>query len=145
MMPRSRKGRGQRQVTRRPVPITPTLAAKLRQAAGTRAPQAPLLVRRDGQPWNLQNQEHLRIPFGRIAKQLGLDCTPYALRHSSIVRQLLANTPIRVVAVCHDTSVVMIERTYSPYIADHSDAIARRGLLDTAPAGENVVSLPGRR
>jgi integrase len=147
MLPSSRKGRGQRQITRRPVPITPALAAKLRQAAGTRAPQAPLLVRRNGQSWNPQNQEHLRIPFARIAKQLGLDCTPYALRHSSIVRQLLANVPIRVVAAGHDTSVAMLERTYSPHISDHSDAIARRGLLDTAPTGGDVVSLPvpGRR
>ena len=55
----------------------------------------------------------------------GLDpaeVTIYALRHSSIVRQLLANTPIRVVATLHDTSVVMIERTYSKFITDHSDA-----------------------
>jgi hypothetical protein len=145
MMPSSRKGRGQRQITRRPVPITPALAAKLRQAAGTRAPTAPLLLRRNDQPWNPQNQKHLRIPFARIAKQLGLECTPYALRHSSIVRQLLANVPIRVVAAGHDTSVAMLERTYSPHISDHSDAIARRGLLDTAPAGGDVVSLPGRR
>jgi integrase len=144
-LPSSRKGRGQRQITRRPVPITAALAAKLRQAAGARASHAPLLVRRNGQPWNPQNQEHLRIPFARIAKQLGLDCTPYALRHSSIVRQLLANVPIRVVAAGHDTSVAMLERTYSVHISDHSDAIARRGLLDTSPAGENVVSLPGRR
>ena len=74
--------------------------------------------------------------------------TIYALRHSSIVRQLLANTPIRVVAVQHDTSVVMLERTYSKYIADHSDALSRRGLLDTARRlSENVVVLkrPGNR
>ena len=32
----------------------------------------------------------------------------YALRHSSIVRQLLANVPIRVIAAGHDTSVAMM-------------------------------------
>ena len=66
----------------------------------------------------------------------------YALRHSNIVRQLLAGVPIRVVAVNHDTSVVMIERTYSRYIGDHSDMLARGALLDTtAPAGANVVPM----
>jgi hypothetical protein len=46
------------------------------------------------------------------------------------VRQLLANVPVRVVADNHDTSVTMIERTYSRYIADHADEIARRALLE---------------
>jgi hypothetical protein len=53
------------------------------------------------------------------------------------VRQLLAGVPVRVVAVNHDTSIVMIERTYSRHIGDHADALARVALLDTtaAPAG----------
>jgi hypothetical protein len=57
---------------------------------------------------------------------------------------LLANTPIRIVATLHDTSVKMIERTYSRYIASHSDEIARRALLETnaqPPAAANVVPL----
>ena len=72
--------------------------------------------------------------------------TLYALRHSSIVRALLAGVPARVVAVQHDTSIMMLERTYSALISDHSDAVGRRGLLDIAqPAAGNVVALPGRR
>jgi hypothetical protein len=62
----------------------------------------------------------------------GLDpaeVTIYALRHSSIVRQLLAGIPIRVVAVSHDTSAGQIERTYSRHIDDHADALVRRALL----------------
>jgi hypothetical protein len=43
-----------------------------------------------------------------------------ALRHSSIVRQLLVGLPVRVVAANHDTSVIMIERTYSRHIGDHA-------------------------
>jgi hypothetical protein len=66
----------------------------------------------------------------------------YALRHSSIVRQILAGVPIRVVAVNHDTSIAMLERTYSRHIGDHSDALARIALLDTTePAGQNVVPI----
>jgi hypothetical protein len=69
--------------------------------------------------------------------------TIYAFRHTSIVRQLLAGVPIRVVAVNHDTSVQMIEKNYSDFIADHSDALSRKALLDlSAPStGGNVVTL----
>ena len=69
----------------------------------------------------------------------------YALRHSSIVRQLLAGVPIRVVAVNHDTSIAMLERTYSRHIGDHSDALARVGLLDTSEPGAEVVPLHAAR
>jgi hypothetical protein len=56
----------------------------------------------------------------------------YALRHSSIVRQLLRGIPARVVAVNHDTSVTMLQRTYSRHIGDHSDQLTRGALLDLA-------------
>jgi hypothetical protein len=47
--------------------------------------------------------------------------------------------PIRVVASLHDTSVVMIERTYSKFITDHSDALSRGALLDiTRPIGKDA-------
>jgi hypothetical protein len=59
---------------------------------------------------------------------------------------LIAGVPIRVVAAQHDTSVPMLEKTYSAHITDHSDAVARRALLDTQPpSGANIVSLQGRR
>jgi len=48
---------------------------------------------------------------------------------------------VRVCAAQHDTSTVMLERTYSEHILDHSDAVARRGLLGAAPSGENIVPL----
>ena len=142
MMPSSKKGRGQKKILRRPVPITLDLAAKLRTAGGGREPTALLLLKPSGQPW--AKSDHSR-PFARAAHAAGLDAnevTIYALRHSSIVRQLRAGVPVRVVAVNHDTSVVMIERTYSRHIGDHADALARRALLDLSePAGGNVVSI----
>ena len=74
------------------------------------------------------------------------DETLYALRHTNIVRQLLAGVPVRIVAVNHDTSIAMIERTYSRYIGDHSDALARAALLDTtAPTADRVVPLHANR
>jgi integrase len=134
MMPSSRKGGGVKKVSRRPVPISPGLAGALAYVVENRGATAPLLVKSSGGPW--KKSDHSR-PFARIARRAGLDpdeVTFHALRHSSIVRQLLAGVPIRVVAVNHDTSVMMIERTYSRHIGDHSDALARAALLSTTSA-----------
>jgi integrase len=146
MMPSSRKGKGTKKIERRPVPITPPLAAKLHDLTKNRPPAAPLLIkpaqklRENGfgpspapsyRRW--EKSDHSRL-FARAAKAAGLDpvtVTMYALRHSSIVRQILGGVPLRVVAVNHDTSVGMLERTYSRYIGDHADALARVALLDT--------------
>jgi integrase len=146
IMPTSRKGRGQKKITRRPVPIPVSLVAKLRRVADGKAPTASLLTKPSGERW--QKSDHSR-PFARAAAAAGLDpgeVTLYALRHSSIVRQLLAGVPVRVVAVSHDTSVAMIERTYSRYIGDHADALARKALLDIgSPPSGNVVSIATAR
>jgi integrase len=142
MMPSSRKGRGQRKTLRRPVPIPADLAARLASVAEGDGASDTLLLKPSGKPW--RKSDHSR-PFARAAKAAGLDpgeVTLYALRHSSIVRMLLAGIPARVVAAHHDTSIAMLEKTYSRFIADHADTLARRALLDTsAPAGGNVVRI----
>ena len=130
MMPSSKKGRG-RKISHTPVPIMSGLLDKLIQAAGERGNNAILLLKPSGEPWS--KSDHSRL-FSRAAQAADLDTrevTLYALRHSNIVRQLLANIPIRVVATDHDTSTTMVERNYSRHIADHSDQLARRALLDT--------------
>jgi hypothetical protein len=53
----------------------------------------------------------------------------YALRHSSIVRGLKKNLPVRLVAALHDTSVEMIEKHYSAYIIDMTEEMARQTLM----------------
>jgi integrase len=132
MMPSSRKGRSRKRIERRPVPITESLAVKLRRAAGERGRGEPLLRKTDGTAW--AGHQHAK-PFAKAAAKAGLPGTTiYALRHSSIVRSLLAGVPIRIAAVGHDTSVTMIERVYSRFIGDHSEAIARRALLDLGAA-----------
>jgi integrase len=142
MMPTSKKGRGMKAVQRRPVPIPLSLAGKLRMLTAGRPATAPLVSKPGGSRWHRSGHS---LPFARAAKAAGQDpkeVTMYALRHSSIVRAIKASVPIRIVAASHDTSVAMIERTYSRFIGDHSDALARVGLLDTAePEVGNVVPL----
>jgi integrase len=140
MMPLSKKGRGGKKVTHRLVPISLDLAKRLMGRDGI------LLRRPDGGPWH--KSTHTRR-FTKAVEGAGLDptvITIYALRHSSIVRSLLANVPIRVVAALHDTSVVMIERNYSEYITDHTDDLTRGSLLDTSGVAStlpgNIVSFP---
>jgi integrase len=132
IMPRSKKGRGQKRVDRRPIPVPAALMAKLRIAAGNRAPDERLLLQRSGEPW--RGGEGRFGPaerFGKAVKAAGLPhATPYALRHSSITRAILAGVPARVIAEAHDTSIPMLERNYSHLIADHSDAIMRGAMLD---------------
>jgi integrase len=150
MMPTSRKGKARKVIRHSPVPIPAGLAAALAAEARGRPGGAPLLRHPDGDAWGHSDAgSRQRRLFRDAVLAAGLDpegITPYALRHASIVRQLQRNVPIRLVASAHDTSVAMIERSYSAYIAHHGDEIVRAALLDAAvPAAANVVSLPGRR
>ena len=94
---------------------------RLKQAAAGRGPGEPLLMMKDGQRWACGRH---RILFRKAAETAGLPthATMYALRHSAITRALLAGVPVRLVAATFDTSVAMIEKTYSQSIADHGDA-----------------------
>ena len=155
MMPSSLKGKGIKKVLRRPVPIPTSLAEKLRAFAGERSSSEPLLLKPRVEPpanskktienspapspWN--KSDHYRL-FKRAALEAlreaeyeGEDpVTIYALRHSSIVRQILHGVPVRVVAVMHDTSIQMIEKNYSARLADFSDTLARAALLQIEAA-----------
>jgi len=60
-------------------------------------------------------------------------------------RQLKKGVAIRIVAANRNTSVEMIQKHYSRYITDHTDAITRAALLDTPQKPpENVIDLPQR-
>ena len=144
MVPSSLKGRNRKTRTRKPVPIPPSLAKKLHAAAAGRAAGEPLLLRADGTRW--RGVQHYRA-FGQAAKAAGLPdgATIYALRHTAITRALLAGVPVRLAASWFDTSVAMIEKTYSKYITDHGDVLMRRGLFDAdTPDGRNVIPLAPR-
>ena len=141
MMPRSKKGKGEKAIPNYAVPIPAALADALRVAATDRPATDKLLLKPSGEPWS--KSDHSR-PFRRAARRAGQDpatVTLTAFRHSSIVRQLLAGVPIRLVAVKHDTSVAMIEKTYSAHIGDHADQMMRAVMLDTSRPAASVVPL----
>jgi integrase len=139
MMPKSAKGgdrnRSEKRLERYSVPITVQLAVKLRVVARGRADHAPLLLQADGSPWGDNPGAGYHRDVNKIVTAIGADpnATMYALRHSSIARMLLQNVPIRLVASLHNTSIAMIERTYSKYITEHGDDISRRALLQHEP------------
>jgi integrase len=149
MMPKSGKGgsrnRSAKKSERYSVPITAQLAIKLKQAVRGRANDAPLLLRSDGNGWGDNPGQSYHHVVDKVVTAIGLDpdeVTMYCLRHSSIVRALLLNVPIRLVASLHNTSVAMIERTYSKHITEHSDDISRKAMLqDEPPVGDNIIAL----
>jgi integrase len=136
MMWCSAKGRD-RDPEQRSLPISAKLAATLRARANMRGQGRPLFDRL----WNLS------LRFRVVLECLGLDLslTPYTLRHSSIIRQIRSNVPMRIIAFNHDTSVVEIERTYGRYLSNASDDLTRKALLaDEAVPMDNVVQLARR-
>ena len=111
MMPKSAKGGGRNRARKRleryRVPITLQLGGRLKAAAKGRADDAPLLLQSDGSPWDDNPGAELSSPSRqgrRRYRRRSCDVTMYCLRHSSIVRMLLQNVPIRLVASLHNTS-----------------------------------------
>lgn len=148
MLPKSAKGggrnRAQKKAERYSVPITSALSVKLRAAVLDRADDMPLLLQSDGRPWgdNPGQSYHRMVSAVVVAIGADPDTTMYSLRHSSIVRALLRNVPIRLIAATHNTSTRMIEANYSKYITEHADDISRIGLLqDEPPVSDNVLAL----
>ena len=140
-MPSSLKGKNRKTRTRKPVPIAPSLAQRLKAAAAGRDASEPLLLR-EGKRW--KNSGKHRRPFEQAARAANLPdgATIYCLRHTAITRALLAGVPVRLVASSFDTSISMLEKTYSKNISSHGDEQMRRSTFDAdAPATGNVVPL----
>jgi integrase len=139
MVPSSLKGRNRRARTKKPMPISTGLAQRLKQAAAGHDADQPLLLNPDGERWHARQHRRMFIEAAQAAR-LPDGATMYCLRHTAITRALLAGVPVRLVASSFDTSVAMIEKTYSKFIADHGDAQMRRALFDVdAPVAGNVV------
>mgnify|MGYP001129901950 CR=1 FL=1 len=142
MMSGARKGRAARPRPPVAVPLADEVVVKMEPATANRAPDDPLLLRwayRNVGPFKWE-RDHRRAwgPAYEIDRywaavveqaELPQGTIMYALRHTSIVRQLRAGLPVRLVASLHDTSTEMIEKHYSAFIVDMSEDLARRALL----------------
>lgn len=143
LVPASFKGKGKApELTK--IPVGSDVLERLRSAVEGRPPGDALLQR-----WRYRQigpagpnawVKHYRGPW-RTASEMTRDwqrvmaeaefegVIPYALRHSSIVRGIRANVPIRLVAALHDTSVTMIERHYSRWITEGLEELAARAIV----------------
>ena len=141
LVPFSRKGKGSKRGAT-PVPVGKDVLDALLQALPGRRNSAFLLERwrhkqRPGSiEWHRdkrgawQTASEIVRPWNAIRQRADMpDVIPYALRHSSIVRGIRANLPIRLVAALHDTSVQMIERHYGKWIVDGLDDLAARAVV----------------
>jgi len=151
MIPSSRKGKGVKDVIK-PVPIGPDVLEALLPAIAGRKKDDPLLERwqrkqaaggiqwhRVGRgPW--KSASEINRAWAAVRKRTGMaEVIPYAFRHSSVVRGIRANLPIRLVAAMHDTSVAMIERHYGRHIADGLDELAARSVVALVPTNDEKV------
>jgi integrase len=153
MVPVSRKGRGEKQVSHLAVPLPDDVIARLSPLAAGRAGHEALLLhwhhhqvkgenvagklpaweRVDRRPWTMAASMSRPWRAAVAAAGQSADLVPYCLRHSSIVRGLRAGLPVRLVAAVHDTSVAMIEKHYSAFVVDAAEDLLRRALVPMAP------------
>ncbi|TCN25884.1 tyrosine-type recombinase/integrase [Sinorhizobium americanum] len=156
LVPVSRKGKGGKSGST-PVPVGKDVLDALLPSTTGRKNDEPLLERwrhkqvtgeigkwekTDRGAWHSPSE--LQRTWDAMRERAGMpDVIPYALRHSSIVRGIRANLPIRLVAALHDTSVAMIERHYGRFIADGLDELAARAVVPLVPqdSGARVVPL----
>lgn len=158
MVPASRKGR-EAKTGHVPVPVGADVLDALLPAVTGRAKDAVLLERwrhtqiagsiewqrSERGPWLAAGE--LTRPWRLIRARAKMpDVIPYALRHTSIVRGIRANLPIRLVAALHDTSVTMIERHYGRWIADGLTEMAAAAVMLLVPQdGENIIPIARRK
>lgn len=155
LIPVSRKGRNKSGQTT--VPVGRDVLDALVPITTDRPADAPLFERwrhkqissikweRIGRgPW--QSPSELVRPWQLIRERAEMpEVIPYALRHSSIVKGIRANLPIRLVAVLHDTSTAMIERHYTKWLAEGLEGMARAAIVPLVPneGGAEIVQLRG--
>lgn len=142
MVPASKKGRSRKTKPHIAVPVGREVVAALAPLCRGRSIDGFLLRR-----WSYKRKARLEWerdqlrPLGQACEaeeqwaevvrkaRLPAGAVPYSLRHSSIVRALRKNLPVRLVAALHDTSVEMIEKHYAAYIVEVTEDITRRSII----------------
>lgn len=160
MMPASHKGRvGGQARPPVPVPVGKDVLDALAPVMRGRKADEPLLERwrhiqtapatweRDRRgPWIAAAELARPIRAAVKAAELPASASAYSFRHSSIVRALREGLPVRLVAQLHDTSIQMIERNYTRFMAHALEELARKAVVPmvTEDRASNVVSIGGR-
>jgi integrase len=90
-----------------PAPVIALFTTQVRR----KLPEAPLLARANGKPWDRHSWKH---PIAHAVTKVGLPngATAYTLRHSTITDLVNGGLPLLSVAQISDTSAEMIERHY---------------------------------
>lgn len=147
MVPSSKKGRNRKSRAPAAVPVDVTIMKRLAPILDGRSSSEPLLLRwaykRLANPARWEKEKR-RVwgrasegakPWAKVVELSGIPANTimYALRHSSIVRSLIAGLPIRLVAALHDTSTIMVEKHYSAFITDMTEELARRHAIPFEP------------
>ncbi|WP_348640415.1 integrase [Mesorhizobium sp. M2E.F.Ca.ET.166.01.1.1] len=150
LVPSSRKGRGGGKSGAITIPVEPAVVDLLRPVVTGRSSDASLLERWNHRrisgairwerttrgPW--QTASDLARPWKAIRARAEMPgVIAYALRHSSIVRGIRQNLPIRLVAAAHDTSVAMIEKHYAKWITSGLEEMARAAIVPLLPPVES--------
>ncbi len=85
-------------------------------------------------PWKTPSAMTRR--WNEILEAAGLPkVVPYALRHSSIVRNIRQGLPMRLVASLHNTSTDMIEKNYTRWITDGLEELTVKAIVPLLPEG----------
>ena len=161
MVPASHKGRvGAKARPAVPVPVGDDVIEALTPATKGRAGDQPLLERwrhvqigpaewkRDSRgAWQSASEMARALRAAATAAELPASASSYSFRHSSIVRALREGLPVRLVAQLHDTSIAMIERNYTRFMADALEDMARKAIMPMVALDrpDNVLPIGGRR
>lgn len=152
MIPTSRKGKGGK-ISHITMPVGRDVLDALAIVTVGRPGAAPLFERwrseqvkgeiawQRGERGAWRSSSELTRPWQAIRESAGMpDVIPYALRHSSIVKGIRVNLPLRLVAALHDTSVAMIERHYAKWVTSGLEEMARAAIVPLVPPDDgNVV------
>lgn len=161
MMPASHKGRvGSKTRPSVPVPVGPDVIEALMPAIKGRKPGETLLERwrhvqvgpaewKRDRRGGWQSASEMARPIRAAAEAAGLpaSASSYSFRHSSIVRALREGLPVRLVAQIHDTSIQMIERNYTRFMAHALEDMARKAIMPMVEPDrvDNVRPIGSRR
>lgn len=106
--------------------IPPGVAELLATQGKGKAPDAPLLSRANGMPWDRHTWND-PIASAAIKAELPVNPTAYTFRHSTITDLVNGGLPLLTVAQISDTSAEMIERHYG-HLCRHAAVEALSGL-----------------